>query len=368
MKFLIIFSLCLSLTSFGQSKDINQLLRSKLDTVSEAPIYNISVYTQKGNKKANAYLAGNRKKHGAKAQITDQFRIASSTKIFVSTIILQLEEEGKIKLDDKINTYLNDMDYLRLDEFHSLEEQYFTTSITIKQLLSHRSGLADIFNDRQAAFFTSVIKNPNKQYQPKDMVNLYFEYGLNKEAKFQPGKDWHYSDMNYILLGLLIEKTDNKTLSQSIRERIVKPLGLGNTYFEFYEESITTNDRLHQYVGTLDFNQVDTSFDWSGGGLVSTHQDLALFIKSLFEGKLIKMASLEKMIDAQPTKPTELPYGLGIYKSNYAGEYYYGHYGFYGSYIGYAPESKTVLSYCVTQATPMFNTYTLINSIVKMNN
>ncbi|WP_188112108.1 serine hydrolase [Aquimarina sp. RZ0] len=338
---------------------------SELDATSENPVHSISVFMKTNDSLIVSQAVGLREKNGSKARTTDQFRIASSTKMFVSTIILQLEDEDKLKISDEIYPYLNDVKYLRLDDFHLYKNSAFAKTISIEQLLSHKSGLTDIFNDKQEAFFGRVMQNPEQQYQPKTIVDLYFEFGLNKEAKFKPGEGWHYSDMNYVLLGLLIEKLDQKSLSQSIRDRILRPLDLKDTYFEFYEKTETNKSRMHQYVGDIDFNAVNTSFDWSGGGLVSTHQDLAVFIKALFNGKLISETSLQKMTTTEATYENHLPYGLGVYKSVYNGDTFYGHYGFYGTYIGYCPETKTTLSYCITQAMPFFNVYEFVNYIVE---
>jgi len=360
--------LVLILTMFPfllNAQEVSELLKEKLIDSTESPVHGISFLIEKdGNELVNEAV-GKRQKDGDAVQITDQFRIASSTKTFTATIILQLEEEGKLSLLDSIYSYLKDIEYLRLDDFHFYKNSAFTKSISIQQLLSHKSGLADVFNDKQEELLGIVMQNPVQQYQPKDVVDWYFEFGLHKEAKFKPGEGWHYSDMNYVLLGLLIEKLDQKPLAQSIRDRILKPLDLKDTYLEYYESARDSKPRLHQYVGTIDFNSVNTSFDWSGGGLVSTHQDLVTFIKALFSGKLISEKSLQKMITTGASFENHLPYGLGVYKSVYNSQTFYGHYGFFGTYIGYCPETKTVLSYCITQAMPSFNVYEFVNYIVE---
>jgi D-alanyl-D-alanine carboxypeptidase len=347
------------------SQEVEELLEGKLTDNNDSPIHGLSLLMERDGKVLVNEAVGKRHKHGEALEITDQFRIASSTKTFVATIILQMEEEGKLSLSDSIYPYLNSRKFLKLDDWHVYNSTSFIKEVTIEQLLSHKSGLADIFNDRQEAFFEKIMQNPNKQYSPKRIIDLYFEFGLNQEAKFAPGNGWHYSDMNYVLLGLLIEKLDEKSLAQSIHDRILEPLQLKDTYFEFYEESKSNKPRIHQYVGAEDFNRINTSFDWSGGGLVSTNQDLIQFITALFEGRLVSEKALQKMIAIQPTHENHLPYGLGVYQSVYGGQTFYGHYGFYGTYIGYCPETKTALSYCMTQAMPSFNVYEFVNSVIQ---
>ncbi len=211
-----------------------------------------------------------------------------------------------------------------------------------------------------------MLQNPQKQYSPNKIVELYYNLGVNKLAHFKPNQGWSYSDMNYVLLGLLIEKIDNKTLAQSIRNRILAPLKMNYTYFELYEEPTETGTLLNQFIGELNFTEINTSFDWSGGGLVSTNKDLAKFIKGLFKLELINQSSLNLMLATKFTKSNENEYGLGIYKTIYNGKVFYGHYGFYGSYIGYCPKDGTIVSYCINQAHPNFNTYQYINEVIQL--
>ena len=172
--------------------------------------------------------------------------------------------------------------------------------------------------------------------------------------------------MNYVLIGLIIEQIEQTSLSESIKKRILNPLEMADTFFEFYEASQLKNNLISQYVGNLNFTEINTSFDWSGGGLVSTNKDLATFIKSLFNLELINNRSLNRMIDVRFTKEQENRYGLGIYESEYNGNTYFGHYGFYGTYVGYCPKTKTVISYSISQATPNFNVYEFINETLKL--
>ncbi len=108
--------------------------------------------------------------------------------------------------------------------------------MTIEQLLSHRTGLSDIFTDGQEEFFVILMQNPEQQYSPQKIVELYYNLQLNHYPHFQPGNGWYYSDMNFVLLGSIIESLDQKSLAQSIRDRILDPLEMEITYFEFYEE------------------------------------------------------------------------------------------------------------------------------------
>jgi len=367
MKFYIYTFLLLPLFSFGQTEYLDSIATAKIIHESENPVHSILLYVENLDKDVIYNKAfGKLDQNLQKASKNDQFRIASSTKLFVSTIILQLAEEGKLSLNDKASHYLQNINYLDFNNFHIYEEKSCSNEITVKQLLSHRSGLADIFSDKEQDFFNDLLQNPKKQYSPKSIVELYFQFNLNKESHFKPNDGWHYSDMNYVLLGLVIEQIERTKLAASIRKRILNPLKMEDTYFEFYEEHRQKDNLIRQYVGNINFTEINTSFDWSGGGLVSTNKDLATFVKSLFNLELINKRSLNRMIDVKYTNDTENRYGLGIYESEYNGNTYFGHYGFYGTYVGYCPKTKTVISYAISQATPDFNVFEFINESLKL--
>ncbi|PHS60329.1 MAG: hypothetical protein COB12_13330 [Flavobacterium sp.] len=367
MKILIIILLFIPLISCGQTDSITSIIKSRINHETENPVHSVLIYIEKENKKFIYHKGfGKLDKDLQSASNNDQFRIASITKLFVSTIILQLNEEGKLNLNDKASKYLENIDYLDFENLHLFNQKKFAFDITIEQLLSHRTGLADIFTDKEQDFFDLLLQNQKKQYSPKSIIELYYLYNLNQTPHFEPNKGWYYSDMNFVLIGLIIEQIERVKLSESIRNRILNPLKMQDTYFEFYESPIQKNNMINQYVGNLNFTEINTSFDWSGGGIVSTNVDLATFIKSLFDLKLTNRTSLNKIIDVKFSKENENRYGLGIYESKYNGNTYFGHYGFYGTYVGYCPDTKTVISYSISQATPDFSVYNFINEILKL--
>lgn len=367
IKTAILFLLICSSNLFGQQSSISNFVTKHLDENPERPVNNILLYVEKPDKKLVFNQGfGITKKDGETVSENDQYRIASITKTFVATIILQMAEENKLKLNDKAYKYLGKNEYVQFEKLHLLNGRSYSKKITIKDLLSHRSGLADIFSDKQDEFFGRLLKAPQKQFSPKSIVEMFYNLELNKTPHFKPNKGWHYSDMNYVLLGLIIENLDNKTLAGSIRDRILIPLEMENTYFEFYEKPNKVGKRVHQFIDGLHMNEINTSFDWAGGGLVSNNKDLATFIKALFAGKLIKAKSLKKMIKVRYTKSNEDRYGLGIYESKLNGETYFGHYGFYGSYVGFSPKSNTTLVYNISQSNPKFNVREFIYEALKL--
>ena len=364
MKHFLLLLAVFPLVGWAQEETVSDVVEQHLSNNPTSPVYSISFHIENPTTSFSEAW-GTRNGKEDKAQITDAFKIASCTKMFVATVILQLAEEQKLSLQDKILDYLPVSLEFPVQELHLLNGENHAQHITIEQLLSHRSGLANIFTDQQEAFLGILMENPMRQYSATSLMQLYYQLKLNTTPHFAPGKGWYYSDVNYMLLGLIIEQIDQTTLAASIRKRIVSPLKLSNTYFEYYEEVSKSVPMVHQYVGEYDFSSINTSFDWAGGGLVSTHQDLAQFMKALFDHQLISATSLEKMTTVQYTAENESKYGLGIYESYYQGEQYFGHYGFYGTYVGYSPASKTVLSYNISQAMPTFTVYPFVNKVLQ---
>lgn len=363
MKTLAYVFLFITSLSFSQNDTINNVIQEKINYNTENPVHSILLYLE--NDSVN-YNEGFGRIDTEKDSVSKHspFRIASSTKLFVATIILQLEEEGKLSLKDKVAPYLKDIAYLNFNDFHNHNRQKHAKEITIEQLLSHRSGLADIFVDKEEAFFNLVMQNPNKQYNPEAIISLYHQFKLQNNPHFKPNKGWQYSDINYVLLGLLIEKLDKTSLSAAIRNRILNPLKMNTTFFEYYETSINKKNIIQQYIGITNFSNINTSFDWAGGGLVSTNKDLAVFIKALFNLELINQDALNKMIDVKFTKENESRYGLGVYEFIVNNHVFYGHFGFYGTFVGYSPKTKTTLSYSISQASPDFNSYQFISELL----
>ena len=365
MRIFLFFFLLIPLCLNAQTDSILTILQSRINHSGKHKVHSILFYLEKtkGDFIFHEGL-GLTKKKGEIASKDAQFKIASITKPFVAIIVLQLAEERKLQLEDKIFEYLKAVDFLNFENFHFYEKESYVKDITIEHLLSHRSGLADIFNDKGFRFYSGVFLNKKKQYSPEAIVEKYFKYGLNRKAHFMPGDDFYYSDMNYVLLGLLIQQIERKSLAEVIKTRILGPLNMKDTYLEFYEPTNGNRQKVHQYIKKMDMTKVNTSFDWAGGGLVSTNVDLATFIKAFFNGQLINKASLQKMTSMKFTQEHHNRYGLGLYESKYNGDIYYGHYGFYGSYLGYCPEKEIVIAYNISQSNTDFYVSGLVNDIL----
>ncbi len=254
----------------------------------------------------------------------DRFRIASVTKTFVATVVLQLMQEGWLTLDDTVERWLPGI----VPNGHHMN---------IRHLLSHTSGLYDYLDN---GFVNRAIANPGRIWQPEEMIAA----AVAHPPYFAPGEPgrWRYSNTNYILLGMIIERATGNPLVYEVRQRIINPLGLQNTFFD--PEEINAAGVARGYVGRRDYTNMNMSFVWATGGMVSTAEDLGRFIKALSEGALLgpdALATMHAFIDVQGAwGSTDLVYGMGLMQRVLEIEttepYYYGMArGHTGALIGY---------------------------------
>ena len=294
-----------------------------------------------------------------------QFKIASITKTFVSVITLQLVEEGKIGLNDRAQTYLKYLQFMDFENFMFHNDTAYADQITLEQLLRHTSGVADIFTDKETRFVLRVLTHKKKQYDEKSVVDLYFKYKLHKMGLFKPGEGYHYSDMNYMLLGFVIEKVTGKSLAENIRSRILDPLKMENTYFEYYEPARGKLQQIDTYLNKLNVTKkINTSYEWAGGGLISNTKELSRFIEAVFKCKFFSREMLARMIDLSPAQEFDKDAGMGIFLYNIKERSFYGHGGFYGSIMLYSPEQRISLTVNIGQAEADLNPYELVDALL----
>jgi D-alanyl-D-alanine carboxypeptidase len=266
------------------------------------------------------------------------FRIGSITKMFTTVVIMQLAEDGVLTLDDPLALWLPEV----------AEQLPYGDQITLRHLLTHTSGLfnvveheaywADIFAEMEIDEGTGAVTLACVQRDPHDTLARYV-YG--KEAQFEPGAQWRYSNTNYTLLGMVIEAAAEVPLAKAYRTHIYEPLGMISTFLDCYEESVT--DVVHGYTGAgddmADVTELHESVGWAAGGLVSTAPDLIAFARGLFGGALFN--DPESLV-AMTTPALGSSYGLGITLQ----EEYMGHAGYiagFRSVLNYAPELDTVV-------------------------
>src|ERR1051325_10460922 len=201
-----------------------------------------------------------------------KFRLGSITKQFTATLIMQLVEQGKIKLDGKLSDYLPDY---RKD---------IGEKVTIHNLLTHTSGIPS-YTD-QPGFFENVSRNP---YKVADFVKKY----ASGDLEFEPGSKFSYSNSGYFLLGAIIERVTGKTYEQALKDNILDPAGMKNTGYDHHNTLIPK--RASGYIKTSDSfanaPYLDMSIPYAPGSLSSTVKDLYLWDQALYTDKLLSAQS-----------------------------------------------------------------------------
>lgn len=366
---LIVQFFILHFIGFSQNKEgVRALMQSKVNSEGKTPVHSIQVYISKGDSVFNEAVGFSDGK-SVFADKHNQYKIASITKTMTSVVILQLQEEGKLNINYPIREYLHDSKIVKLNDLHIHKGVSYGNTITIQQLLQHRTGLADIFTDAAFRFYLNEYLNKKQEWNSEKLLGRYYKYGLNKKTHFIPDSGYYYSDVNYFLLGLIIEKVSGETLAQQFRKRIFEPLKMSQTYFEYYEPAVGSGSFAHSFLGKRDITKIlNTSYDWAGGGVVSTNADLATFLRGIFEGKLYKNDStltlMTKMLPHTLKSGRVSYYGLGLYQYTFNGEKYYGHGGFWGSIIAYNPINKVMFCGTVNQVNPPFRTNQFVESLL----
>ncbi|PPK63746.1 serine hydrolase domain-containing protein [Actinokineospora auranticolor] len=228
---------------------------------------------------------------------SDPFRIASVTKTFTATVVLQLVGEGRIRLTDSIERWLPGT-------------VPGGDRITVRQLLNQTTGLYDYSEDPE--WLATAMADPTRGWSPRELIAV----GLGRPPLFPPGTRWSYSNTNYLLVGLIAEQATGRSLARLVADRITSPLGLRDTYLA--TDARVRPDHIHGYTANPDGTRTDTT-TWSPtlagatGAVVSTQQDVARFYRALLTGELLERPQLRDMLTTVEVPERNGGYGLGIY-------------------------------------------------------
>ncbi|MEU0112766.1 serine hydrolase domain-containing protein [Streptomyces bobili] len=255
-----------------------------------------------------------------------RFRIGSVSKTFSSVVLLQLVEEGRLKLDAPVNTYL--------------EELLPDDRITARHLLTHRSGLADytdaMFNETVPGFEAAR----NRVFSYQELVDL----SLAEPRTTEPGVAYKYSNANFIVVGMLVEKLTGRPVADAYQRRIIKPLGLRKTACSHPDTRINgTHVRGYLHpdeagAPLVDSTEQTVSWAQSADAVISSPADLNTFTSALMRGRLLLPSTLEAMTTVTPTDGTKTRfYGLGLRRYDLScGTQVYGHTGTVQGFYTYA--------------------------------
>lgn len=317
----IIFGICLMLIACTLSAQIPEELKNELNKALD------KMQLQIGSRSLSAAIQFKDGQVWSHAQGASSitipvdenylYLIGSVTKTITSATILQMADEGKLNLDDRIIKFLDPI-------------QYIDTAITIRQMLRHESGIYDILESQELN--NKMIQNQGTILYPKDIIPTYI-----KPAIFKAGAKWSYSNTNYFLLGMIIEKISGKTFYEEIRDRFYTPLALNSFAIPAFEKlkgnvahawlDITNDGKTDDaHVFYINYKALN-SVAGAAGGYFANASDVSKWMRSYMRGDLL---SKEMMDQAKQTvfasgMPSGGTYGLGLMKYKFQGIEAFGH-------------------------------------------
>ncbi len=275
-------------------------------------------------------------------------KVASVTKLFIGVLVMQQVDKGALDLDDPISEWLTEADIKDVEN---------ADQVTIRQLLNHTSGIFDVITDNN--FYLAVLNDPARFWTPDELL----KYVRNREAEFPPGTDVEYSNTNLLFAAMVLESVTGKSHAQLMRENILDPLGMTDSYYHWHEPlpDFVAQGYFDLYNdGTiLNLANLNTGSGNGYGGLYSTTYDMKSFIEALLKEKsLMTEASLEKMttITTEGFSSDEL-YGVTIRKDFLDGApdaYGLGHRGrdlAYTADLFYFPNQDITVAYLINYGT-----------------
>jgi D-alanyl-D-alanine carboxypeptidase len=255
------------------------------------------------------------------------FEVGSITKLYTAATVLLLAENELVELDGTLDQWVPD--------FPGSDQ------LTVRQLLQHTSGLYNVHDDPE--FMPQLFMDPTRRWQVEEILERV------AEPYFPPGQGWHYSNTNYLLLGLVIEKASGQSVSEAMRELLFAPLDLQQTWFAA-EESIP-GPRAHAF---MDFTGNDIADDitdmmpdtafmtahFTAGAIMASSADVARFVQALFTGQLLGTTMQHELLSFVD-RPDGKQYGLGVLREQINEIVVFGHRGNsigFSAVAWYAPE------------------------------
>ncbi|MCG8414971.1 MAG: beta-lactamase family protein [Pseudomonadales bacterium] len=261
--------------------------------------------------------------------VNSKFRIGSVTKVFVSTLILKLVQQGAVTLDTPIESLLPDL----------LPNG---ASTSVRQLLNHTSGIKDHLGDTEL-IFDALLQNTTSSWTPEELVQIAVDLGPAAD----PGAAYRYSNTGFVTLGLVVEAVMARPLGTVLHEQLFEPLGLTDTSASWGTEAADPTARAYTLLDNqlLDVSEIAHSHEYGNGGVISTVSDLRRFIQLLLGGQIINESLLAEMTNTFAIGDG-LGYGLGIAKFQ-DDSTRFGHDGRevgYGSQLWYFPEEEMTVA------------------------
>jgi D-alanyl-D-alanine carboxypeptidase len=298
--------------------------------------------------------------------------IASITKLFTATVIMRLFEQNKLFLDDPMSKYLPEKLIRGIHVYHGTD---YTCKITIKELLSHTSGIADYYSEIPKggkSIFEIFLENPDRLWTPDETIERA-QSAL--EPNFAPGTDASYSDTNFQLLGKIIEAITGKPLYNVYGEFLFLPLGLLHTWLigNFMSQSSPESHPADVFYKDINIAKIRSNGSyWADGGIVSTVTEMIIFFKALNEGRIVSISTLKLMKQWRKLHQIPLQYGFGMmyfklpwYADIMRVTSLYGHSGSIGSFLYYSEDLDLYIAGSINQVDLQSKSYSLMQSVIK---
>ncbi|GGT58297.1 serine hydrolase domain-containing protein [Streptomyces purpureus] len=279
------------------------------DLVDKGGLPGASAQTQDGRKRWFGATGYADTATGRERSARDHFRGASITKTFIATVLLQLEAEGALSLDDTVEDWLPGL---------IQGNGYDGGEITLRQLLNHTSGIANYTNDEAFLHNAAGLGFPEHRYDthtPEELVAIELKYPPRPDPQKAPS----YSNTNFVIAGMVIEKATGRSYSEEVTRRIIRPLKLRETSFPGTAPHMPTPhpvgySRLHQDAPDAEIHDAtEQNMTWLGaaGDVISTTGDLNRFHRALMRDGLLPPAQMKAMLTEVPMAQG-LGYGLGV--------------------------------------------------------
>ena len=297
--------------------------------------------------------------------------IASITKLYTATAIMRLYEKGSLSLDDPMARYLPEG---LIRGIHLYKGKDYSQEITIKQLLSHTSGIADYYSERPKggkSLFELLLEEPKRSWTVEQTIERARD---DLKPNFKPGTDASYSDTNFQLLGKIVEAITGKPLYTVYQDFIFRPLGLKHTWLVGYPEPQIAPSAAPADVFYKDKNITKTRSNgayWADGGIVSTAEEMIIFLKALNEGRIISRDTLKLMHDWHKLQfPLQYGYGTMYFKLPWFINMVmripplWGHSGSTGSFLYYSEDLNMYMAGSINQVDSKIKPFRLMGKVM----
>ena len=288
--------------------------------------------------------------------------IASITKLYTATAIMRLHEKGILSLDAPISKYLPKE---LIQDIHVYQGKDYSNEITVKELLSHTSGIADYYSGKSKegkSLFDILLKNPERSWTVDETIDRARN---DLEPNFPPGTGASYSDTNFQLLGKIIESVTGKHLQNVYEDFFFRPLGLKHTWLVGRSKPKLPPSVVPADVFNLDrkiTNIRSNGSYWADGGIISTSEELIVFLKALNEERIIHQSTLKLMHNWHELEfPIQYGYGTMYFKPASL----WGHSGSTGSFLFYSERLNLYLAGSINQTESKSTPFKLMMMVIQ---